>query len=116
MPHKPKKICAFPNCPALTDSRYCDKHAKEEAKRYNKYDRDPATAKRYDATWRQIRERFLAANPLCEMCKADGRFKPAELVHHKRKLSDGGTNAAENLQALCGECHSRLHAEQGDYF
>ncbi|GHU54137.1 hypothetical protein FACS1894132_08310 [Clostridia bacterium] len=68
-------------------------HAKAEAKRYNKYDRAPATAKRYGKTWKQIRARFLTANSLCELCKAEGRFKPAELVHHKRKLSDDPSRA-----------------------
>jgi 5-methylcytosine-specific restriction protein A len=38
------------------------------------------------------------------------------MVHHKVRLTDGGTNDWNNLQALCTECHSRLHAERGDYF
>jgi 5-methylcytosine-specific restriction protein A len=38
------------------------------------------------------------------------------LVHHKSRLTDGGTNDWTNLQALCREYHSRLHAKQGDYF
>ncbi|GHU82242.1 hypothetical protein FACS1894196_0250 [Clostridia bacterium] len=50
------------------------------------------------------------------MCKKDDRLVPAELVHHKRKLTDGGTNDWDNLQSMCQVCHSRLHAKQGDYF
>jgi 5-methylcytosine-specific restriction protein A len=87
-----------------------------EAKRYNHAGRDPDSNKRYGRAWTRIRTAFLSANPLCVVCKEQGRLTPATLVHHKRKLTDGGTNDWANLQALCSECHSRLHAEQGDYF
>jgi 5-methylcytosine-specific restriction protein A len=93
---------------------YCAEHAQVENRRYNRYQRDPDTAKRYGGAWRKIRDRFIAAHPLCELCQQDGRLTPAELVHHKTKLTDGGTHDWSNLQALCGSCHSRLHAEQGD--
>ena len=116
MPYKPQKPCAHRGCPRLTHERYCPEHAKAEAARYNRYERDPQTNKRYGGTWRKVRAAFLAANPLCALCQQEGRLLPAELVHHKRKLSDGGTHDWENLQALCSECHSRLHASQEDYF
>lgn len=116
MPYKPRKPCGHHGCPNLTSGRYCDTHTKQEAKLYNKFDRDPDSNKRYGRTWKQIRGAFLSANPLCELCKADGRLTPATLAHHKQKLTDGGTNDWDNLQALCQECHSRLHAEQKDYF
>jgi 5-methylcytosine-specific restriction protein A len=116
VPYKPKKPCAYPGCPKLTDGRYCDEHAKAEARRYNRYGRDPESARRYGRTWKKVRAAFLAAHPLCEMCAAEGRLTPATLVHHKVRLTDGGTGETENLQALCAECHSRLHAECGDYF
>ena len=116
MPYKSKKPCAYPGCPKLTASRYCDEHAKAEAKRYNQFDRDPASNKRYGRSWARIRAAFLSQNHLCEWCNKDGRLKPAQMVHHKVKLTDGGTNDWSNLMALCQECHSRLHAQQGDYF
>ena len=116
MPYKARKPCAHPGCPNLTHSRYCEEHAKEEAQRYNRYGRDPETGKRYGAAWQKLRAAFLSAHPLCEMCKSEGRLTPATLVHHRRKLTDGGTNDWANLQALCLECHSRLHGRQGDYF
>mgnify|MGYP000847462673 FL=1 len=116
MPYKPKKPCAYPGCPKLTTGRYCEEHQKAEAKRYNHCDRDPDSNKRYGRSWNRIRAAFLSANPLCEICKAEGKLTPAELVHHRRKLTDGGTNDWSNLQSLCSECHSRLHSQQGDYF
>jgi 5-methylcytosine-specific restriction protein A len=116
MPYKPKKPCAYPGCPRLTAGRYCEEHAKLEAKRYNRYERDPESNRRYGRSWGKIRAAFLAAHPLCEVCREEGRLTPAVLVHHKRRLTDGGTNDWSNLQALCQECHSKIHAERGDYF
>ena len=43
MPTKPKRPCSYPGCPRLTNGRYCEEHAKLEARRYEKYDRDPGT-------------------------------------------------------------------------
>jgi 5-methylcytosine-specific restriction protein A len=114
MPYKPKKPCAHPGCPALTDSRYCPEHTKAERKRYDQYSRDPETTKHDGYRWQKIRAAFLSAHPLCELCKRAGRLTPATLVHHKRKVVDGGTDADENLMALCDTCHSRLHIEAGD--
>ena len=116
MPYRAKKPCAHRGCAALTTNRYCDTHAKEYMKHYNKFERDPNANKRYGSRWRKIRAAFLLANPLCELCRDNGRFVPAEMVHHKRKLSEGGTHEKGNLRALCQECHSRLHAQDGDYF
>ena len=98
MPRKPKRPCSYPGCPRLTDGRYCEEHAKLEAKRYEKYDRD----------------RYISAHPLCEECLKAGRMTPAEEVHHKLPLSQGGTHAESNLMALCKPCHSRITAEMGD--
>lgn len=116
MPYKAKKPCAYRGCRELTATRYCEVHAKQEAKRYNRNNRDPDSNKRYGRAWKQIRAAFLSANPLCVMCQSDGRLTPATLAHHKVKLTDGGTNDWENMVALCLECHSRLHSQQGDYF
>ena len=116
MPYKAKKPCARTGCRHLTNEWYCEEHAKAEAKRYDQFERDPASKKRYGKSWAKIRAAFLSQNPLCELCHKDGRLTPAQMVHHKVKLTDGGTNEWPNLMALCHECHSRLHAKQGDYF
>jgi len=68
MPTKPKHPCAYPGCPELTDGRYCAAHKKLTDRQYDRYGRDPAGKKRYGRTWRKVRERFLKAHPLCEMC------------------------------------------------
>ena len=76
MPYKAKKPCAKQGCSNLSAGRFCDVHAKQEAKRYNQYDRDSGSNKRYGRTWKQIRAAFLSANPLCVMCKRDGKLTP----------------------------------------
>lgn len=114
LPTKPKRPCSYPGCPKLTDGRFCEEHAKAEAKRYEKYDRDPAVRHRYGRAWKRIRDRYIQEHPLCELCQRDGRLTPAEEVHHKVPLSEGGTHARDNLVALCKSCHARIHAQCGD--
>jgi 5-methylcytosine-specific restriction protein A len=114
VPRKPKRPCAYGGCPNLTDGYYCADHTKTVAKQYNQFKRDPATNKRYGTQWRKIRTRYIAANPLCEICKESGRLTAADTIHHKRKLTDGGTNDRENLQALCHSCHSRIHMTENN--
>ncbi len=113
MPRKPKRPCSFPGCPELVEGRYCEKHQREVDRHYNRHQRDPDTAKRYGRRWRKIRKAFLTAHPLCEECKKQGKFTPAEEVHHITPLSEGGTHDYENLMALCKSCHSRITAKEG---
>ena len=53
MPRKPKRPCSYPGCPNLTDGRFCPEHEKMEAKRYERYDRDPNTKRRYGRAWKR---------------------------------------------------------------
>ena len=114
MPYKPKKPCAFPGCAKLTHSRYCDEHVKATANDYNQHHRDPAAKKRYGYSWKKIRDKYIKVNPLCEICRAYGRFIPADTVHHKQPLADGGTHEWKNLQSLCKGCHSRIHMAENN--
>lgn len=114
MPKRPKRPCSFPGCPKLTDGRFCEEHAKEEAKRYEKYDRDPAVRRRYGRAWKRIRDSYVEAHPLCEKCLESGLLVPTEEVHHKVPLAEGGTHNRANLISLCKSCHARIHAQRGD--
>lgn len=42
---------------------------------------------------------------LCQVCLASGKFRPATQVDHIRPKAVGGTDADENLQAICAACH-----------
>ena len=114
MPKKPKRPCSSPGCPELTDGRFCPEHAKREASRYEKYQRDPETRKRYGRAWKRIRDRYIAVHPLCEECKRQGKLTPATEVHHILPLARGGTHDESNLMALCTPCHSAITARDGD--
>lgn len=116
MPRKPMRPCSHPGCPNLTEGRFCEEHEREENKRYEKYDRDPAVRRRYGRAWKRIRDKYVSQHPFCEICYANGILVETEEVHHKKPLSEGGTHERENLIALCKSCHSRVHAERGDRF
>ena len=114
MPRKPKRPCAHPGCPNLTDKLYCPEHEKAARQQYDKYERSPAVNKTYGRAWKRIRDRYAEAHPLCELCQQHGKLTPTEEIHHKLPLSGGGTHATENLIALWKSCHAKLHAERGD--
>ena len=114
MPKMPKRSCGFPGCPNLTDGRFCEEHAKQENRRYERYQRDPATKRRYGRAWQRIRDRYAAAHPFCEECYKRGVLTPTEEIHHIKPLAHGGTHAEDNLMALCKPCHSRITVEMGD--
>ena len=79
--------CSYPGCPRLTDGRFCAEHEKLEAKRYEKYDRDPAAKRRYGRAWKRIRDRYMHAHPLCEKCLKEGRLTEAEQVQSYQAVS-----------------------------
>ena len=114
MPHKPLKPCKYPGCPKLTAELYCEDHRGIMDKNYNKYTRSSEHNKRYGRSWKEIRNRFLAANPLCACCIKEGRLTPATLVHHILPVERGGGNEESNLMSLCASCHEKIHHELGD--
>ena len=114
MPMRPKKPCSYPRCPNLTNGRFCEEHQREENKRYEKYDRNPAVHRRYGRAWKRIRDKYVSLHPFCEICYEKGILVETEEVHHKKPLSEGGTHDRDNLIALCKSCHARIHAERGD--
>lgn len=80
MPHKPKQGCAYPNCPKLTNWRYCEEHQRLDAKQYNRFTRAVDVNKKYGRAWKKIRDHYVQAHPLCEQCLKQGRTTPALTV------------------------------------
>ena len=114
MPMKPKHPCAYPNCPKLTDKRYCEEHQRQVNKDYERYGRKYKPGKRYGSSWQKVRNRYIKQHPLCEQCMNEGRLTLAQHVHHIVPLEQGGTSDESNLMSLCKSCHSTIHARQGD--
>lgn len=115
MPYKPKRPCAYPGCPSLTDGQYCDEHQKLRNHQYNKYERDEFSKTFYNTKrWKALRRRQLAKHRLCEECLKAGRFVEANTADHIIPIKQGGDPYAEdNLQSLCSSCHARKSAEEG---
>ena len=66
--------------------------------------------------WQQTRDAFLKSKGgLCELCLKQGLTTPAEIVHHKKPLTQTNIHdpkislAWENLMAVCREHHEELH-------
>jgi len=55
---------------------------------------------------------ILNSKPVCQMCQREA----AAEVDHILPLRQGGTNDANNLQALCKSCHSRKTATEDGAF
>ena len=114
MPRKPKKPCAYPGCPNLTDGRYCPEHQSKINSDYEKYGRDKNAKRKYGRAWKRIRDKYAAEHPFCERCFERGILVETEEIHHKLPLSEGGTHDRNNLIALCKAVPFREHAERGD--
>lgn len=115
MPRIPKHPCSYPNCPSLTDGKYCDKHKALMGNEYERYGRDKTTKKKYGKEWRVIRKNYVASHPFCEECFKKGIIVPVDEVHHIIPLAEGGTHDESNLISLCKSCHAKIHGRRGDY-
>ena len=68
--------------------------------------------------WKRCKEAYLSkANHLCEICLEQGKYTPADIVHHKIFLTDENFGDAalmfgfDNLQAVCIEHHNDIHGK-----
>ena len=60
----------------------------------------------WHSKWDRNRQRALErAGHRCEKCGSTTNVQ----VHHKRKVTDGGTDSLRNLIVLCQACHSEKH-------
>ena len=65
--------------------------------------------------WRSKRQQILKRDNFeCQRCKDQGKFSPAEIVHHIKHLREYPELALddENLLSVCGACHNILHPEK----
>lgn len=63
----------------------------------------------YGWQWQKARAAYLAANPLCVHCQAEGRDELATVVDHVVPHKGDETLFWDeaNWQSLCGTCHNR---------
>jgi 5-methylcytosine-specific restriction endonuclease McrA len=62
----------------------------------------------YGRKWKAFRLQYLALNPLCSDCAAEGRVGVASEPHHLVKVKDDPSRQYDhdNLLALCKRHHS----------
>lgn len=66
----------------------------------------------YGARWRALRALVLREQPLCQECLRQARTAAATTVDHVTPKAHGGTDARDNLQALCHDCHKAKTARE----
>lgn len=70
------------------------------------WSRESRHARGYGTAWDKLRKRILQRDrDLCQPCLAKGHVKPASQVDHIKPKAKGGTDADDNLQAICTPCH-----------
>ena len=106
MPRRAPSACSYPGCGELVagGTGRCPKHKRVP---WQEGDRTrPSAAERgYGARWQRMREAILALEPLCRPCKQAGRVTPATEIDHIIPKARGGTDAPDNLQPICRDCH-----------
>ncbi len=112
MPYAALTSCSHPRCGVLCPGRFCDDHRKETQNQYNRARRsDPIRADNDQfysrKRWRDARADQLRREPLCCVCRQDGRIVAGNIVDHITPRSQGGSDYdAANLQTLCESHHN----------
>ena len=99
MPTKPKRPCAYPGCPNLTDGQYCEEHRVQERRKYDKYERSPDVHKKYGRAWKRIRDSYVKTHPFCEVCYEKGVLVEVEEAG-TGEVGDGGVVGHEEELAV----------------
>ena len=111
MPIAASRPCGHPGCGRLVGSqgRYCAAHLTDQRiGRFADPLRGSRQAKGYGADWEKARKRVLSRDKgLCQVCLAEGKYRPAKQVDHIIPKANGGTDDDSNLQAICVECHQQ---------
>lgn len=111
IPSAAPRACRYLNCPALAYAgMYCKEHAPDESLRKRIFDstRESSAKRGYGRKWREARQVFLIANPLCAEHWSRREVVEATVVDHiiphKGNLKLFWNR--RNWQALCATCHS----------
>lgn len=60
----------------------------------------------------ELRKRRLANEPLCRMCKAEGRVTAATVPDHIAPLAKGGEDVDTNIRCLCEAHHDEVTRQE----
>lgn len=99
MSQRPLRPCSRPGCRNLSRTGRCPDHPRHQERR-----KDPEQAAYYNsAEWQKLRAQVRAEEPLCRMCKAEGRVSATEIIDHED--GDWTHDARSNLRGLCRPCN-----------
>jgi 5-methylcytosine-specific restriction protein A len=59
----------------------------------------------------ELRRRRLHDEPLCRICKDEGRVTASTVPDHITPLAQGGEDVDCNIRCLCDDCHDRVTRE-----
>lgn len=70
------------------------------------------TERGYGWQHQKARARLLRDDPLCRMCRKQGRTEVATIADHVIPLAETGRQAPSELQPLCRACHLKKTADE----
>jgi 5-methylcytosine-specific restriction protein A len=113
MPRKPPTPCRKRGCKELVSvPGFCPEHQREIHRAFKQtVSQDYRERNRFyqRALWKRIRAVQLQLEPLCRLCRKDGKLVAAEVVDHIIPFSNDDDPLAydkANLQSLCKSCHN----------
>lgn len=133
MPNLARRPCSHPGCSALTQGKYCSKHAAAHRK-LDEVKRASSTERGYGYKWQKLSKAYLRDHPICECddCKERPQLLPAHVVDHiiphrlKQALDSGDPDriakaqklfwSQKNWQAMNKQCHDRKTAREDGGF
>lgn len=120
MPSRIARPCRKARCPGTTTDRqgYCSEHQESNWNGWQER-KGSASQRGYGGQWQKLRKVILERdNYLCQACLDNGTLREGSHVDHMKPKAQGGTDAPDNLQTLCVECHrhktsTERHGEGG---
>lgn len=113
MPHSPNKRCNEIGCNKLVpyNHRHCAAHRK---KKWQRYEPNRTREGFYNtAEWKQVRDKFRKANPMCAECARHNESRAGYVIDHIVPINKGGARLdPSNLQNLCAQCHQRKRGKE----
>lgn len=115
MPQRAPSACRRPGCAGLVRNGVCSRCGplRRQVQAAHDEQRGTAAQRGYGGRWQRLRRAYLRRHPLCVHCLQAGRTEPAVDVHHIVPRRNGGSDADDNLLALCHSCHSRVTGAGG---
>ncbi len=115
-PYAALRPCGWPKCPALVRKQYCETHAPLSPSKFADKARGTAASRGYGAAWKRVRDQVLREEPLCTLCKDEGRVEPSSECDHVVSRAAGGTDDRSNLRGLCQRHHRAKTAREAAAF